>query len=137
MSLRIDKRIPFGFGGQWSKVYKLYVTDDEQSNGLIYQKGFYVDIGQDVQLHCDGDKKKTTTQVVENLLDKGIVKNVRCGDSYFDGSEYHCIIDVGDIVFYENDYWVVDSVDEREIFTPKAQTIYRITMTKIFGIERR
>lgn len=134
--MNIDRRVPFGFGGEWGKVYKLYTADDK-SSGIIYQQGFYVDIGQDVQFHCDIDKRQETTQVVENLLDKGEMKHIRTGDAYFDGKEYRCVAEVGDIVEYENDYWVVTEISEKEIYVPKPIQIYRIGIVKIFDIERR
>lgn len=134
--MNIDRRVPFGFSGEWGKVYKLYTANDKDG-GIIYQQGFYVDIGQDVQFQCERDKVRETTQAVENLLDKGETKYIRTGDAWFDGAEFRCVADIGDIIEYEGDYWVVTRLEVREIFVPNPLKIYRLGITKVFDIERR
>ena len=66
--MTIDKRIPFGFLGEWGKVYKLYNYNVKVGNVIEYQKSKYYDIGQDVQFRCGGSRKFTTTQTVKIWL---------------------------------------------------------------------
>lgn len=54
-------------------------------------------------------------------------------DAYFDddSGEFECIVDLGDIVNVFGRWWVVDSIDEKSIFTPAKQTFYYIALKRI------
>lgn len=136
MNIRIDKRVPMGFSGEWGRLYKLYNADVKAEDEIIYQDSHYRDIGQDIMLQCELDKNTAPMQAITNLVDVGESRTLRTGDAYFDGKQYRCIASVGDILTYENDYWVVESIDTKEIKTPIDQKIYKIKVNKIFDIER-
>lgn len=134
MNIKIEKRVPFGFMGQWGKVYKHTVFDNSQS-AITYQRSSYYDIGADVQFKYleDGvDKSVINTQPAPNLVGKGEFRLVKTTDAYFNGSTYECVVEPTDIVFFDNSYWVVEKVDDRSVFTPAKQTFYYISMKKIF-----
>lgn len=131
--ITIEKRLPLGFKGEWGKVYKLYTpTETEQDGTIIWAKGYYADIGQDVQFsHAGGSIKVELSQVAKNLLSKGEYITRKTGDAYFDG-EYKCVVDIGDIVKLGNNYFVCDSIAIEEIETPMEQQIYHLGLKKIF-----
>lgn len=134
MNIRIEKRIPFGFKGKWGRVYKL-TNYNETSNEITYQRATYYDIGQDVQFKYleDGiDKSINNSQPVQNLVTKGEFRLIKTTDAYFDGNNYECVVQNNDIVYFENEYWVAEKVDERSIFTPNKQTFYYLALRKIF-----
>lgn len=133
-TIRIEKRVPFGFTGDWGKLYKLYVYDEESNKATVkWQNNTYVDLGMDVQFKYleDGiDKQNTPTQTVENRVGKGEYRIVETTDAYFDdeSGEFECVVDVGDIVNMFGRWWEVDSIDEKSIFTPQKQTLYYIAL---------
>lgn len=136
-TIRIEKRIPFAFMGQWGKLYKLY-TDEEKTDKAVvkWENNFYADLGQDVQFKYleDGiDKQKNPAQPIENRVGKGEYRIVETTDAYFDddSGEFECVVDLGDIVNVFGRWWVVDSIDEKSIFTPNKQTFYYIALKRI------
>ena len=49
-TIRIEKRIPFGFMGDWGKLYKQYNFEEKTNKSVVkWQDSAYVDLGQDVQ----------------------------------------------------------------------------------------
>ena len=136
MIIKIDRRFPFGFKGNWSKCYKKTNYNDTQET-IEYSRTTYYDVGFDVQLkHIeDGvDKSIINSQPIQNLITKGGYIITKTTDAHFrdDIKNYECIIEINDIVFFENEYWIVEKIDERSIYTPKKQTIYYIIMKNIF-----
>lgn len=138
MAIRIEKRIPFGFKGEWAKLYKLHNTDrlDAQNESVVWQQTNYVDIGQDVQLaHVDKtDRKVELSQAVTNLVNKGEYLLRKTTDAYFDTdiNEYKCVVDIGDIAKFGNQYYVCEKVDVNSIETPKEQYFYYLQFKKIY-----
>lgn len=104
---------------------------------IEYSRTTYYDVGFDVQLkHIeDGvDKSIINSQPIQNLITKGGYIITKTTDAHFrdDIKDYECIIEINDIVFFENEYWIVEKIDERSIYTPKKQTIYYVIMKNIF-----
>lgn len=142
MSIRIEKRTPFGFKGEWGKLYKQYNSDENEGQieglqRLLWRKTNYVDIGQDIQLAhlSDGvDRKIELSQSVTNLINKGEYLLRKTTDAYFDNNigDYRCVVDIGDIVKVNNQYYVCEKVDVRTIETPKEQYFYTLQFKKIF-----
>lgn len=136
-NIRIEKRIPFGFMGEWGKVYKQYVYDEKTAQDVIkWQDNSYADIGQDVQFKYleDGiDKQKNPAQPIENRVSKGEYRIAETTDAYFDEDSggFECVVDLGDIVNVFGRWWVVDSIDEKSIFTPNKQTFYFLGLKRI------
>lgn len=134
MNIRIEKRFPFGFKGLWGQCYKL-TNYNQTKNTIIYQRSTYYDVGYDVQLKYleDGvDKSVINAQPVQNLVTKGEFRLVKTTDAYFDGIKYECIVQPNDIVHFDGEYWLCEKVDERSIFNPAKQTVYYLSMKKIF-----
>ena len=135
MSIKIDKRMPFGFKGIWGKCYKLYTSNETNADTITYQRAKYVDIGSDVQfklLEQGVDKSINNTQPIQNLITKGEYRYVKTTDATFDGYKYESVCQPNDIVYFMNEYWVVDKVDERSVYLPAKQTIYYLGLRKIF-----
>lgn len=137
---KIEKRLPFGFKGEWGKLYKLYNTDrinrENEPETIEYQQSNYVDIGQDIQLkHAEGSlRRHELSQAVTNLVDKGEYIERSTTDAYFDDvtHTYKCIVELGDIVFAEGCYWVCDKIEAHTIETPREQEFYYLGLKKIF-----
>lgn len=140
MVYNIDKRLPFGFKGEWGKLYKLFnydeISDENESEIIEYQASNYRDIGQDVQFkHAVGSiRKHELSQSVTNLVDKGEYIERVTSDAYFNDKtqSYKCIVSLGDIVYLEGSYWVCDKIDAHTIETPKEQEFYYLGLKKIF-----
>ena len=133
---RIEKRFPFNFKGEWAKLYVKYEYDGTAQNVVAWSKAAYADIGQDVQyrlVELDTDKRTFPDQPVENAVTKGNYRVIETTDAYFDNncSEFRCIAEPGDIMFFHNTWWVVERTDGRNVYTPKPQTIYSISLKRI------
>lgn len=135
--VRVEKRVPFGFKGEWGNVYKLYTFDVLDSHDIVqYQDSNYLKVRGGVQFkYNEGgtDKAVDTTQPIGNLVTKGITQLVETTDACFDTDtkRFKCVADVGDLVEVFNDWWVVDRVEEQSIYTPNRQTFYRLLLKKI------
>ena len=135
--LKIDKRLPFGFRGEWGKVYKSRVVDEENNEVIEWQKNYYQDIGQDVQFkHLeDGvDRKIEYSQTIKNLVERGEYRPVKTTDAYFDEAtkNYKCVVDLGDVINISGDWYVCDKIDVHNIVTPNEQCFYYLGLKKIF-----
>lgn len=97
-NIRIEKRLPFGFKGEWGKLYKRYNYETLNAQGIIYrQNSAYKDIGQDVQfkyLAHGVDKNVHVSQSIKNMLDDEKYRVAETTDAYFDDEtkNYECII---------------------------------------------
>ena len=139
--VRIEKRLPFGFRGEWAKLYKLYTRDETTTENnvevLEYQKGYYADIGQDVQIK-NQTKEKTLqlSQTVQNLVNKGEYTVWATTDAYFDNNckEYNCVVDLGDILALNNEFYVCEKIDVKKIVTPANQCFYYLVLKKIYNV---
>ena len=140
--IRIEKRLPFGFRGEWGKVYKLFTRDEttEQDNVAVveYQKGYYADIGQDVQFkHQSGvDKTLELSQTVQNLVNKGEYRLVETTDAYFDTNinNFKCVVALGDIVEFNGEFYVCEKIEVRNIVNPAEQCFYYLGLKKIYNV---
>ena len=136
----IEKRLPFGFRGEWGKLYKLYnsneVTGEEPNEVIVYQQSNYMDIGQDIQVkNVSGEAiKHELSQTVTNLVEKGEYMVRTTTDAYFDDhtKTYKCIVDLGDILFLNGAYWVCDKIDVYTMRTPTSQQFFHLGLKKIF-----
>ena len=133
----IEKRLPFGFRGEWAKVYKSRVIDEEQNEVVEWQRNYYRDIGQDVQLkhYEDGiDRKIEYSQTIKNLVERGEYIFRKTTDAYFEEETktYRCVIELGDLVNISNEWYVCDKIDVRNIVTPYEQCFYYLGLKRIF-----
>lgn len=144
MNIKIDKRVPFGFKGIWGKCYKLTNYNESVSNTnqsavtdhIVYQRATYFDVGADIQFKLleDGvDKSVNNTQTIENLVTKGEYRVVKTTDAHLNElNNYECICQPNDIILFQNQYWVVEKIDERSVYNPNKQTFYYLSLRKIF-----
>lgn len=136
-NIRIEKRIPFGFLGDWGKLYKKYTYAETAPRETVeWQDNAYADIGQDVQfkyLEEGIDNQRKPDQPIENRIGGADYRIVETTDAYFDDDshEFECVVGLGDIVKVFGRWWVVDSIDEKSIFTPSKQTFYYIALKRI------
>lgn len=131
----IEKRLPFGFRGDWGKLYKRFTptaTEESpvQANGvkvdvITYQDNVYRDIGMDVQFKHVDDVSSGTEQTAA-ALHEGIYTVAKTTDSYFDDSrqEYMCVVAVDDIVKVFGRLWTVTGVRYTTRHTPAEQKFY-------------
>ena len=143
MNYRIERRVPFGFAGLWGKLYKKYIYEGATGDSVEWQDASYVDIGQDVQFKLAekrADLQRFPDQPVENMVVKGDYRVVKTTDSCYNDKthEFDCICDLGDIVFLMGEWWVVDSLDSQNIYSPRRQTFYFVALKRISkGVIRR
>lgn len=136
-TIRVEKRVPFGFKGEWGQVYKSYNVEEKTSAQVVlWGKNYYADIGQDVQfkyLENGIDKQKFFSQTEENIVVKSDYRIVETTDAYFNEEigEFECVADIGDIVYLFGRWWVIDNIDEKSIFNPKKQTFFYLGLKSI------
>ena len=136
-NIRVEKRVPFGFKGEWGQVYKSYNVEEKTSSQVVlWDRNYYIDIGQDVQFKYleDGiDKQKYPTQTKENYVVKSDYRIVETTDAYFNDEigEFECVVDLSDVVYLFGRWWVVDSIDEKSIFNPNKQTFFYLGLKRI------
>lgn len=138
MNIKIEKRIPFGFKGEWGNVYKKFTFEegDAEQNIVSWQKCEYKDIGQDVQFkYADKELNRQIhfSQEIQNLVSKGEYTLAETTDSYFDHENgiFECVAAVGDIVHVFGRWWLVEKIDERSVFTPSKQNFYYCGLKRI------
>lgn len=136
-NIRVEKRIPFGFKGEWGKVYKPYITEAyNELEAVKWNETIYTDIGQDVQFkYQEGglDKQTKQSQTVQNLVTKGDYRIVETTDAYWDveSGNFKCVVTVGDVLFLFGEWWTVDEINDNSIFTPAKQTFYFLSIKNI------
>lgn len=135
MNIRIDKRVPFGFKGKWGKCYKL-TNYNETKNSITYQRNSYYDVGYDVQfkdLEAGIDKTIVNSQPIANLIAVGDYRVIKTTDAFIDeNNNYKCICQPNDIIKFDNEFWVVEKLDVKSVYTPNKQAIYYLTIKNVF-----
>lgn len=134
--IRVERRLPYGFKGEWGNVYKLYTFDVLNEDVIQYQDNNYLKVRGGVQFKYDEggtDKIKETAQPVGNLVSVSETQYIETTDAYFDNTtkRYKCVANVGDLVNVFNAWWVVEKVEEKSVYTPNRQTFYRLLVKKI------
>lgn len=136
MNIKIDKRVPFGFKGKWGKCYKLF-NFNQTENSINYQQNSYFDIGYDIQfkdLEKGIDKTIVNAQPIANLIAKGDYRVIKTTDAFLDkDNTYKCVCQPNDIILFDNEYWVVERIDARSVYTPQKQVFYYLTIKNIFN----
>ena len=140
--LKIEKRLPFGFKGEWGQVYKIYTPTQEtgESPAIIrWQNASYADIGQDVQFkHPEEgfEKEYAYSQSVANLINLGEFRQEKTTDAFFDEKTkgYKCVVEIGDIVCLSGEYYVCESIKVKNIVTPNEQSFFYLGLKKIYDV---
>lgn len=135
--IRIEKRLPYGFTGKWGRLYKMYAYDDNSqvvdNEVITYMRKNYVELGMDLQYKLIQDKSKVKDALLVDYIantDKCLVETT---DAFFNNKtkEFDCVIFLDDIVYLEKEYWLVEHIQERRIFTPRTQSFYYIALKRI------
>lgn len=133
--IKVEKRRPFGFKGEWGVLYKLYTFDDVENNIIQYQNHNYLKIPTKLQLKApaNGSKMSSIEQQVGNLENLSTKIILITTDAFFDVSKgsYKCVVDGGDIILFRGEWWQVDKVDVEIKYTPARQETYTCYLTKI------
>lgn len=135
---RIEKRLPFGFVGDWGKLYKRYTVKDsktELNSGeiIVYERNNYRDIGEDVQFKKVSNNEKVRENILPNVIMDVETTIVKTADAYWNDEEkqYDCIVQNGDIIRVFNKNWLVSSMQIKSKYTPTEQKIFYLAAKKI------
>jgi hypothetical protein len=132
---RIERRLPFGFRGDWGKLYKRYTPEPQEAvvedNETIvkFQKNYYADIGQDVQFRESTDE--TGNDEIPNT-GLGIGTDyitVKTTDAYWNNlrKTWECIVAHGDLVRVFGRQWIVQNTGSRMVKrTPNPLKVFYI-----------
>lgn len=127
--MRIEKRLPFGFHGDWGKLYKRYTKAEKieikDDKNILYENNYYTDIGMDVQFKRVNDTTASTEQTA-GLLSEAQYTTVETTDAYFENArrEYLCVVASDDIVRVFGRLWIVTSVRTVSKYTPAEQKFF-------------
>jgi len=134
--IKVEKRLPFGFLGLWSKLYKKYDFDQEEefnSEIVEYNKTNYVALTMPIQIKKIEEVEKSKQRLLADLTTIGDNLIVKTTDCYYNKQEqdYQCIVNVDDLLQFENNWWLVGKILERNIYTPRKQSFYYIQLKKV------
>lgn len=132
-SIRVEKRLPFGFRGEWGRVYKQYLVDESESD-ITYQNHNYIQIDSDVQFKSLKDGFSRIGLPTPNVLMQEDNKVIETTDAYYEDEikDFKCVVSPNDIVFVLGNYWTVESVHELCKYTPNKQSFFYIEIKKIY-----
>ena len=118
-TIKVERRVPFGFRGDWGKVYKKYTTCEEikvQDRTIKFEGNYYVAIDDDIQVKQVGDITSANEQALNGL-------------------EYSCCVSPEDIIFAFNRYWMVTDVKEVSKFRPQKISFYYCELKSMKGLQ--
>lgn len=133
--MKIEKRLPFGFRGDWGKLYKRFtpITKEKSSvkaNGvevevITHENNLYADIGMDVQFKRVDDFTSGMEQTAGALHD-GEYTVAKTTDAYWDDTsrEYMCVVALGDVVKVFGRQWIVTGLRTKVRHTPAPQKFF-------------
>lgn len=132
--IRVEKRLPYGFVGEWGIVYKP-CEYEEQVGDIEYNKIQYVAMKMPVQFRDAYNKIKDRKNIATDFNAGYQEDRIETTDAYFDNKEqdFKCVVDVGDIVNLGNSWWLVMNITENNLFMPKKHTIYKISVQEVGG----
>lgn len=139
--IKVERRVPFGFVGDWATLYKLYTFDDVETVGqtsvVKYQNHNYLKIHTKLQLktRTNASKMRSIEPQVSNLESRADHAIVETTDAYFDVSKkvYKCVADAGDLINYRGEWWEIEKIDIEVKYTPGRQEHYYMTIKKVEG----
>lgn len=136
--MRVERRLPFGFRGDWGTVYKLYTAEctlNTKNSSITYEKNNYVDIGVAVQFKVVEDSIRAAEQPLKGLMTTSNHITLETTDSYYCDKKkaYICTVDIGDIVQVLGSLWIVTSLKENTRYAPKKLSFYYLEVKEITG----
>lgn len=134
--MRVERRLPFAFRGDWGTVYKRYTgecTCNSKNNTITYEKNNYVDIGVAVQFKAVEETTRGIEQPLKGLMTTGNTITLETTDSYYCDrkKDYVCTVDIGDIVEVLGQLWIVTSLKENTRYAPKKLSFYYLEVKGI------
>lgn len=133
--IKVEKRLPFGFRGEWATLYKLYTYDDINNGVIQYQNHNYLKIPTKLQVktNTNSPKMRSVEQQVADLENISTNSTVETTDAYFDvhKNTYKCVAEVGDLIQYRAEWWEVTKIDIQVKYVPARQERYFIGLKKI------
>lgn len=132
--IKIEKRLPFGFRGDWAQLYKKFDFDKSNTNDtIIFNKTNYTELGMDLQIKLlnEIELKKNKELSDFTINSKNMV--IETTDAYFneDNREFECVAEIDDIIRFKNDWWLVAHILEKPIYTPQKQGFYYLQLQSI------
>lgn len=131
---RVEKRLPFGFRGEWGNVYKAFPYEESEFNVIQYQNANYVEIKDLVQFKSLQNGSSLIPASIAAYLNTSSATNViETTDSFFNDKKksFECIVSNGDIVKLNSNFWLVCKIDEKCIYTPNKQSFYYLAIKSI------
>ena len=133
--IKVEKRLPFGFRGEWAILYKLYTYDDINNGVIQYQNHNYLKIPTKLQVktNTNSPKMRSVEQQVADLENISTNSTIETTDAYFDvhKNSYKCVAEVGDLIQYRAEWWEVTKIDIQVKYVPARQERYFIGLKKI------
>ena len=118
-TIKVERRVPFGFRGDWGKVFKKYTDLEElKLDGRVIkvESNYYVSLDDDIQFKQVGDITSANEQTLSGLAMRTYYATVETTDGYWDDDlkAYNCCVGPEDIVFVFNRYWMVTDVKAKD-----------------------
>lgn len=138
-TIRVEKRVPFGFRGDWGKVFKKHTNLEDikfDERTLQIESNYYVSIEDATQFKQVGDISSANEQSLNGLEVRTYYATVETTDSYWDDviNEFRCVVDLEDIVQVFGRYWMVTDIKEVSRFTPKKVSFYYCELKSLKGV---
>jgi len=119
--ITIERRYPFGFRGDWGKLYKRFTAVAElklselPSDVIKFEKNYYRELGQDVQFREAADEAGSVELPNPGLPIDTAYLTVKTTDSYFNNqrSKWECVVVPDDVVEVFGSRWMVTNVTGR------------------------
>ena len=139
-TINVERRVPFGFRGDWGKAYKKHTTSEEavlQGRKINFEGNYYVALDDDIQFKQVGDITSANEQSLNGLEMRTYYTTVETTDSYWDDKlkAYNCCVSPEDIVFVFNRYWIVTDVKEVSKFRPQKLAFYYCELKSLKGMQ--
>lgn len=137
-TIKVERRVPFGFRGDWGKVFKKYTDLEElklDGRAIKVESNYYVSLDDDIQFKQVGDITSANEQTLSGLEMRTYYATVETTDCYWDDDlkGYHCCVGPEDIVFVFNRYWMVTDVKEVSRFRPQKLSFYYCELKSLKG----
>lgn len=133
--IKVEKRLPFGFRGEWATLYKLYTYDDIQNNVVQYQNHNYLKIPTKLQVktNTNNPKMRSIEQQVDDLENISTTSIIETTDAYFEVNKnlYKCVADTGDIINFRGEWWEITKIDIQVKYIPARREHYFLSIKKI------
>lgn len=131
-----ERRIPFGFRGDWGTLYKRYTEGcslDLKNETIHYEDNNYVEIGMSIQFKPVGEIVVTKEQTLKGLKTPVYSITVETTDAYYDDNikDWVCCVDIGDIVKVLDELWIVTGFRENVRYAPKKLSFYYLELTSL------